>query len=183
MKKLIILLIIISITSLKAIDWQNLNPEKAVNVDLGVGSSGFSIGAGGRYWIFGASIGFVGLFSNIPSYSYSAINNIYLRPDKPLPQGYVEQRYTALMINADLNIYMDYFYPFTLVGAFGFYSQLDTILAYNADTKSRYQYKAEKSSGLSFGLGIEYPLNDEYSISAIIHNKRGFVFRVIYYFL
>jgi hypothetical protein len=127
-----------------------------------------------------ADIGF--LEPLLVSYSYIGPHNTYLRPDKPLPQGYLEQRYTALMINADLNIFIDYFYPLTLVGAIGFYSQTDTILAYNVDTKSRYKYKDEKSSGISFGLGVEYPLNDDFSVAGIIHNKRGIVVRVIYYF-
>jgi hypothetical protein len=182
MKKVVFLLIILSLTSVKAIDWQNIEPEKAVYVDFGLGSPGFSIGAGGRYWIFGASIGFIGIFNSVPSYSYMGPNNLYIRPDMPLPAGYEEQRYTSLMINADLNIFIDYFYPVTIVGAIGYYSQSDTILAYNLNNKSRYRYKADNTNGLDFGLGVEYPLNDDYSVAAFFHTKRGFIARVVYFF-
>ncbi len=162
------------------IDWQN--KDKAVLGDIGIGAPGLSIGGGFRYWFASLSIGYAGIFNSIPNYSHQLPIGVKIRPNEPLPTGYRADSYTASMINIDFNLYYEQFLPFILTASIGYYSQADTVIAYNADSKSSYFYRTETSSGVCLGLGVEYQINDLISAGVIFHSKRGLLLRMTYFF-
>jgi hypothetical protein len=186
MKKFTTFLLIYSIMGLSSAaiaqeyKWDPMNPIKGVFADLSVGSNGFGIGAGARYMFFGLNLGLTGLANSSPSYAFQYPAGVVINRNQPLPGGYEEERFMSTMIHADLMLYFDYFESLSFNGSVGFYSKNDTILAKNITTGSRYIYRNETESGLCFGLGAEYVLNDYLNIGAGFHSQRGVAFRLTY---
>lgn len=178
---LILSLVLLScnINESKAIDFSN--KDKAFFGDIGIGEPGFSLGVGYRYWFFGVQISYAGLFNSIPPYAYTAPADAKINPYSPLPMGFREDRYTASLLTIDLNGYFEAFLPFIVVGSIGYYTQADTVTAFQTATNNRYFYKYESSSGLCFGIGAEYQINDLISAGLLYHTKRGVLGRFTYF--
>ena len=186
MKKITAFLLIYTIMGLTSTavaqeyKWEPLSPIKGVFADFSIGSEGFGIGAGARYMFVGLNLGLTGLANSSPPYAHQNPPGVNIIRNQPLPPGYEEERFMSMMINGDLMFYMDYFEQFSFNASIGFYSKNDTILAKNTATGSRYIYNNETQSGLCFGIGAEYVLQDYLNVGAGYHTQRGVVVRLTY---
>ena len=157
------------------------NKERAVFGDVGLGSPGISLGAGFRYWFLGLNVSLGGFLNSIPGYNYQIPNGVKIRSYEPLPVGFREDRYTSTLLSIDLNGYYEQFLPFILTASIGYYTQTDTLTAYQVETGNRYYYKTETLDGIAFGIGAEYQINDIISAGALFHTRRGLLLRMSYY--
>lgn len=165
--------------NLFSIDFKN--KEKAAFGDVGIGTPGLSLGAGFRYWFLGLNVSLGGFLNSIPGYNYQVPNGVKIRSYEPLPVGYREDRYTTTFVGVDLNTYWEEFLPLIITGSIGYYTQSDTLTAYQIETGNRYYYKSETIDGISFGIGAEYQINDIISAGALFHTRRGVLVRMSYY--
>jgi len=155
--------------------------EKSIFGDIGYfGPGGLSLGVGARYWFASLELGLSGFAKSVPNYSMNSYD-VKITPSQPLPAGYVEDKYTKILVTADLGFYVDILDPFIIFASVGFYSQQDTILAKEFNSDVRYYYKYYNSSGVAFGVGANYVLNDVFEIGLGYHTKRGVFARVTYY--
>ncbi|MBX3043004.1 MAG: hypothetical protein KIT33_02030 [Candidatus Kapabacteria bacterium] len=186
MKKFTALLLILSVFSITTVSvaqdykWDPFMPIKGAFADVSVGSDGFGIGAGGRYMMFGLNLGLTGILNNSPTYALQYPPGVTINRNEPLPVGYTEEKFMSMMINVDAMFYFDFFETLSLNASVGFYSKNDSILAKNIDTGSRYIYRNEPQSGLCFGVGAEYVLQDNLNVGAGFHTQRGAVIRLTY---
>ncbi len=157
------------------------NKQKAFFGDVGIGSPGISVGAGYRYWFLGLNVSLGGFLNSVPGYSLQIPTGSKINRNEPLPNGFREDRYTTTLMCIDLNGYYEQFLPFIITASLGYFSQTDTLTAFQIATSNRYFYRHESTSGLSFGIGAEYQINDIISAGAMFHSKRGLLFRVTYY--
>jgi len=155
--------------------------EKSIFGDVGYfGPGGLSLGVGVRYWFASLELGLSGFAKSVPNYSMNSYD-VGITPTQPLPGGYVEDKYTKIIVTGDLGFYVDILDPFIIFASVGFYSQQDTILAKEIQTGYHYFYKYYNSSGVAFGIGANYVLNDVFEIGLGYHTKRGVFARVTYY--
>ncbi len=160
--------------------WEPLNPIKGAFVDLSVGSPGFGIGAGFRYAFVGFNLGLIGLTNSSPVYALQYPPGVVIHRDRPLPSGYEEEKFLSSMLTGDVVFYADILEKISLNASIGHYARNDSILAKRIDTGSKYIYKNETESGLCFGVGAEYVLNDNFNVGAGYHTQRGVLFRLTY---
>ena len=165
--------------NLSAIDFKN--KEKAAFGDVGIGGPGLSLGAGFRYWFLGLNVSLGGFLNDIPGYNYQIPAGLKINRNEPLPAGFRADSYTSTFVSVDLNGYYEQFLPFILVASVGYYSQTDTVTAFQVETGNRYFYRAETLSGIAFGIGAEYQINDIISAGALFHTRRGILLRMSYY--
>lgn len=165
--------------NLYSIDFSN--KEKAAFGDIGIGTPGLSLSAGFRYWFLGLNVSLGGFLNTVPGYNHQIPNGVKIRSYEPLPVGFREDRNTTTFVGIDLNGYLEEFLPFILTGSIGYYTQSDTLTAYQLETGTRYFYKAETVNGISFGVGAEYQINDIISAGALFHTRRGILLRMTYY--
>ncbi|HRP02269.1 MAG TPA: hypothetical protein PLE30_06430 [Candidatus Kapabacteria bacterium] len=176
---IVVFIFFIATLSSYSIDFKN--KQKAFFGDVGIGSPGLSIGAGYRYWFLGLNVSLGGFLNSIPGYNHSIPNGIKINRNEPLPNGFREDKYTSTLMCIDVNGYYEQFLPVILTASIGYYSQTDTVTAFQLSTGNRYLYKAETNSGLSFGIGAEYQINDIISAGAMFHTRRGILIRMTYY--
>lgn len=152
---------------------------KGLALDLGYGSYGGSIAFGFRYSMFSLHMGFAGIFDGPPNYSYSPPAGVDIRPNEPLPSGYVAEEFTGVGVFGDVGFYLAYLRTLNFFVNVGYYSQQDTILARSPDgLYYRYGYKA--SDGLTFGGGAEYTVSRWFRLAAGFHTRRGVFTRLTY---
>jgi hypothetical protein len=186
MKKFIATILIFTIFGLTSASiaqeyaWEPLSPVKGVFGDVSVGSPGFGIGAGARYMFVGLNLSLMGLANSTPTYALQGPAGVFFNRNQPLPSGYEEEKFLSMMLAGDLIFYMDYFEKLSFNASIGYYSRNDSILAKNITTGSRYIYSNVTESGLCFGLGAEYVLNDNFNAGAGFHTQRGVVIRLTY---
>jgi len=186
MKKFTACLLILTIFSLTSVSvaqedgysWDPFLTVKGAFGDVSVGSDGFGFGVGARYAFVGLNIALTGIANTSPTYQLHN-PNIPLRRTDPLPVGYTQERFMSMMINADAMFYFDFFETLGFNASVGFYSKNDTILAKD-DKGSRLFWKNETESGLCFGVGAEYLLQESFSVGAGFHTQRGAVIRLTY---
>lgn len=155
--------------------------EKSIFGDIGYfGPGGLSVGVGVRYWFASLELGLSGFTKSVPNYSMYSYD-VGISPSQPLPMGFEEDKYTKILVTGDLGFYVDILDPFILFASIGFYSQQDTILAKDVQEGYRYYYKYYNSSGVAFGIGANYVLDDQFEIGLGYHTKRGVFARVTYY--
>lgn len=147
--------------------------------EIGLGWNGLALAGGLRYWIFGVSMGLNGVANGMPNYA-QYIPNLNLSYNDPLPSGYTEEKYVGVIVTGDFITYLGDVGNFELNASVGYYSQADSILARNIQTGDRVKWKTEVHSGITFGLGLEYPFKEIYSIGLLAHTKRGIGIRFTY---
>ncbi len=187
MKKIVSYLLIYSIfglsTAVAQYDkyvWEPLTPIKGAFGDVSIGGDGLGVGIGARYMFFGLNIGLTGLANSTPAYALQAPSGVNIIRNQPLPSGFEEERFLSMMIDADLMLYFDLAETISFNASIGFYSKNDTILAKNIQNGSRFIYDNETESGLCFGLGAEYVLQESINVGAGYHTQRGILFRLTY---
>lgn len=191
MKKLIWLLIVVSfpfIASNSAAQQEDPAEEgiyKSIFLEGGYGEAGASAAIGFRYWQLGLAVGVSGFASDIPNYAFSYGTGQVISPNQPLPSGFWEEKHEALIVAADLSYYYDNFAPWTAFVSVGGFSQQDTVLAVHRPQSSskdeRFFYRVENSSGVCFGGGVLYDINEMSSIGLGYHTKRGVFARFDYF--
>ncbi len=124
-------------------------------------------------------MGLNGLVNGMPNYAHY-IPNLNLSQNQPLPNGYIEEKYVGLIVSGDISVFLSSFGEFTVSPSIGYYSQADSILARDIQTGDRVMWKTEVHSGITFGLGIDYPFKDSYAIGLLAHTKRGIGLRFTY---
>lgn len=155
--------------------------KKAINLDVGFGGpAGVSAALGFRYWFGSFTFGLGGFANSMPNYSRNTYN-VKIYPNNPLPAGYSEEKYGALVVTGDFGLHYDGFKPFSVFVLVGFYSQTDSVLAYDYKQDVRYFYHTLTSSGLAFGFGGEYKLQDAIYVGLGYHTKRGVFAKLTYY--
>jgi len=161
------------------IDW------KYLFLDLGYGTNGPGGALGFRYWNLGASIGVTGFASDIPQTTviYPGDNiNIGDLPTKKYPSNVV---YGDLIAFYDINL------DYTIFAGIGFYSAIDSVLAYREIQGINAYYKkgAETHSGITFSIGAqtslyfldeENPALDQLVAGVGYHTKLGIFLRLAY---
>lgn len=153
---------------------------KALQFDLGYTNySGLSAALGFRYWLFSFSIGLSGFANKIPAYSMDSYS-VNINPMQPLPNGYEEEKYGALLVTADLGFHYDITENIGLFASIGYYSSTDTLLAYNYSKDIRYYYKYYVSDGIAFSVGGDYFLTDQIKAGLGYHTRRGIFARISY---
>jgi opacity protein-like surface antigen len=154
---------------------------KAIHADLGFfGPAGLSGALGFRYWFASFTLGLSGLMKDIPNYStYGYDLGIY--PQSPLPANYDAKSYPALIVTGDFSFYYEVVKKVTGFGSIGFYSQQDTVLAWDFTDDVYYFWKNKKSSGVCFGLGAEFDYNESMKVGLGYHTKRGLFARLTYF--
>lgn len=152
-----------------------------VNADLGYfGPAGLSLGAGFRYWFAGFTLGISGLMNDIPNYStYGYDEGIYA--NSPLPPNYDGKSYPALIVTGDFSFHYEVIKKVTAFGSIGFYSQQDTVLAWDFTDDVYYYWKYTKKSGVCFGLGADFDYSDILKVGLGYHTKRGLFARITYF--
>lgn len=188
MKRFVASILIVSIFALSTASvaqddkyvWEPLTPIKGVFGDISIGGDGFGVGAGARYMFVGFNLGLTGIANSTPAYAMQAPAGIRIDRSQPLPVGFEEEKFLSMMINADVLFYFDLAETISFNGSLGFYSKNDTILAKNVENGSRFIYKNETESGLCWGLGAEYVLQENINIGGGYHSQRGLTFRVTY---
>ncbi len=189
MKKLLITILIAIFFSQNFIATAQ-SPQKDDNVilkglllDIGASKDGLGLAFGFRYWFASLSIGVTGFANKLPKYSLIPPTGIYFNPNQPLPDGYVEDRYTGTIVTFDAGLHYEYF-PWNFFANVGYFTQQDSVLAKEDRTDgrspARYQYKVENSQGIAFGGGANYYLTDNLGIGLGLHTKRGVYAQIIY---
>ncbi|MCX8054518.1 MAG: hypothetical protein N3A67_02480 [Ignavibacteria bacterium] len=188
MKKIITLILIVSFFTHNYI--ANAQPSdnedvmlKGLMLDFGGGSDGLSMAFGFRYWLASLSIGVVGFANKIPKYSNVPPVGVNLNPSQPLPNGFVEEKHTGIIVTFDGAIHYEMF-PWNFFGSIGYYTQQDSVLAKQVNTTGqilgRYSYKVENSQGIAFGAGANYYLSDNIGVGIGLHTKRGVYAQFVY---
>ena len=192
MKKILFILLGIALINLSAVslfsqqseeEYEYVTDYKALQVDLGYSSyAGISAAVGFRYWLFSFSIGLSGFANSIPAYSMDNYS-VNINPMQPLPTGYEEEKYGALLVTADLGFHYDITEDIGLFASIGYYSATDTLLAYNYTKDIRYFYKHYVSDGVAFSLGGDYFVTDVIKAGLGYHTRRGVFARISYIWL
>lgn len=154
---------------------------KAINGDIGYfGPAGLSLAAGFRYWFAGFTLGISGISKSIPNYAlYDP--SVPINPNLPLPNGFDEKSYPALIVTGDFTYYHQIVKQLTAFGSLGFYSQQDTVLAWDYTNNYYYYYKHISKAGICFGIGGEYLYSENLNIGLGYHTKRGLFARITYF--
>jgi len=161
-------------------EYEYADDYKALQFDLGYTNySGLSAALGFRYWLFSFSIGLSGFANKIPAYSMDSYS-VNINPMQPLPNGYEEEKYGALLVTADLGFHYDITENIGLFASIGYYSSTDTLLAYNYNNYIRYYYKYYVSDGIAFSVGGDYFLTDQIKAGLGYHTRRGIFARISY---
>jgi hypothetical protein len=160
---------------------------KYLNFDLGYGSGGPGGALGFRYWYLGLAIGATGFANDIPlTANISQGQNINI---SELPS----KRYPSNVVCGDLYAYYDFNtdYEMTAFVNVGFYSAIDSVLAYRDEsgTTAYYRNGAVTTAGLTFGAGFQAPLTflneenrylDQVIAGIGYHTKLGIYLRIAY---
>jgi hypothetical protein len=188
MKKIITLILIFSFfthyyfANAQPSDYDNVT-LKGLMFDFGGGTDGLSMGIGFRYWFASLSLGVVGFANKIPKYSNIPPIGVNLNPSQPLPNGFVEEKHTGIIVTFDGAIHYEMF-PWNFFGSIGYYTQQDSVLAKQVSNTGqmlgRYSYKVENSQGIAFGAGANYYLTDNIGIGLGLHTKRGVYAQLVY---
>lgn len=156
---------------------------KGILLDAGASKDGLGVALGFRYWFASLSIGVTGFANKLPKYSNIPPTGIYFNPNQPLPNGYVEDKYTGVIVTFDAGLHYEFF-PWNFFANVGYYTQQDSILAKeirtDGRTPARYSYRVENSQGIAFGGGANYYLTDNLGIGLGLHTKRGVYAQIIY---
>jgi opacity protein-like surface antigen len=157
------------------------NRMKAIHADVGYfGPAGLSAALGFRYWFASFTLGLSGLTSNIPNYSpYGYELGIY--PHSPLPANYISKNYAALVVTGDFSFYYPVLKKVNVFGTLGFYSQQDSVLAWDITDDVYYFWRNKKTSGFCFGAGAEFDYQDNLKLGIGYHTKRGLFARLAYF--
>lgn len=157
--------------------------EKQIILNLGYGPNGAGFAFGGRYWVFGATLGVTGFSSGIPAYVTDYVQV------QSKPKVFELRTYTSTVVCGDLSYYYD-IGDFSLFATLGYFSQLDTILEYSDKGYFAHTPYASKTvSGLTYGLGFQYVLEsiaEDYfffkplAIGLGYQNKYGGYFQIAY---
>lgn len=161
-------------------EYEIVRDYNAIQVDLGyTNHTGISAALGYRYWLFSLSIGLSGFANKIPPYSMDSYS-VNINPMSPLPNGYEEEKYGALLVTFDVGFHYDINENLGLFGSIGYYSATDTLLAYNYTKDIRYYYKYYITDGIAFGAGADYFFSDNVKVGLGYHTRRGIFARLSY---
>lgn len=164
-------------------EYEYATDYKAIQVDLGYSNyAGVSAAVGFRYWLFSFSIGLSGFANSIPAYSKDSYS-VQINPMQPLPTGYEEEKYGALLVTADLGFHYDITENIGLFASVGYYSSTDTLLAYDYKKDIRYYYKHYVSDGIAFSVGGDYFVTEDIKAGLGYHTRRGIFARISYIWL
>lgn len=153
---------------------------KMAFAEIGYGTRELSLGLGFRWNFIGLDLNLAGFIDNTPAY-------IYPSREFPYPKQYNEFTYprTTVTINAS------YFYDiddFSIFATVGYYSQTDTALVRSLDEGNtfgvffaRQGNPAIDESGVCFGLGGEYFINEKFAVGVGYHTKKGGFLQFGYY--
>jgi hypothetical protein len=150
-----------------------------IHAELGYGAPGLGAGLGFRYEFFSFTVGLSGFANSIPNYlSYKEGENLQL--NQPLPGGYVQEEYEAIVVSFDAAYNHEFDWGNVYAGV-GFYSQQDTVLAKEVKTGDYYTRGVINSSGICFNFGADYYWSENIGIGLAIHTKKGILARFSYY--
>ena len=155
-------------------EYQGNDIFKSIFIDAGYGTNKFGFGLGFRYWNLGFSFGLAGLGESIPHYfTYREGGNI-------TPATAVDiEKYSSIHVTTDLYYFHDINDEFKVFGNIGYGVGTDSVLAHHKDdqgtsNKNRlYSIGTETNSGITFGLGVQYFLEEWIGFGIGYHNRRG----------
>lgn len=155
-------------------EYQGNDIFKSIFIDAGYGTNKFGFGLGFRYWNLGFSFGLAGLGESIPHYfTYREGGNI-------TPATAVDiEKYSSIHVTTDLYYFHDINDEFKVFGNIGYGVGTDSVLAHHKDdqgtsNKNRlYSIGTETNSGITFGLGVQYFLEEWVGFGIGYHNRRG----------
>ena len=156
---------------------------KAFFLDAGYGANKFGFGLGVRYWNLGFAFGVAGLGESIPSYQRNWGDNKVITPETAVNQ----KSYSSIHVMTDLYYFYDINDDFTAFVNLGFGVGSDSILANHKDyLNTPYQDRlfplgSDSKTGINFGLGIQYFLEQWIGFGLGYHSRRG-VYAQINYF-
>jgi len=153
---------------------------KMVFGEIGYGARNLSLGAGFRWEFIGVDINIAGIISNTPRY-------IYPSKEFPYPKQYNEHSYPRTTVSFNASYFYD-IEEFSIFGTVGYYSQTDTLLVRSMDDGNTFGYyyakqgsPAEVSSGICFGIGGQYFIDEKFGAGLGYHTKKGFFLHFGYY--
>lgn len=141
--------------------------------DLGYGEGGLSFGLGFRYWDFGIGVGMSGIGQSVPYHNY------YINETDILEK----YTYPTMWVVGDLYYFYDLNDEFTFFANVGYGVGADTVLATKKGetTGAKYYHKTENRSGITFGAGIQYFIENQIGFGIGYHSRRGPYAQVSYY--
>jgi len=156
---------------------------KMLTFDLGYGARDLSIGAGFRWNYIGLDINLAGFISSTPRYIYPSREFLY-----PKQSREINYPSTTVSINGS------YYYDINEISLFvtvGYFSQTDSVLVQSFDegiTNGVFfarQYPDGPASilksGICFGLGGQYFINEMLGVGIGYHTKKGVYLQLGYY--
>lgn len=146
---------------------------KNVFGDVGYGEGGVSFGLGFRYWDLGISVGMSGIGQSVPPHNYYILATDVLETYK----------YPTMWVVGDLYYFYDLNDEFTFFANVGYGVGADTVLATKKGetTGAKYYHKTENRSGVTFGAGIQYFIENQIGFGIGYHTRRGPYLQVSYY--
>lgn len=155
-------------------EYQGNDIFKSIFLDAGYGTNKFGFGLGVRYWNLGFSFGLAGIGESIPHYfTYREGGNI-------TPETAVDiEKYSSIHVTTDLYYFHDINDQFTVFGNIGYGVGTDSVLAHHKDDQSTanknrlYAIGTETNSGITFGLGVQYFLEEWVGFGIGYHSRRG----------
>lgn len=150
--------------------------------ELGYSKLKLSAAGGLRFWNVGVSIGLAGFANPKPKYIYPTNT-----PPYTLPKEYEREEYkfTFVLVTTDFHYFLDIFDDFTISPSFGFFVQQDSVLVRSkrqSDYGQLYFFgKTVNSTGVNFGLAIDYFYSEMITVGIGYHTRRGIFLRIGYY--
>lgn len=146
---------------------------KVISFDAGWGAEKLGLALGFRYWNLGVSFGVAGLGNTLPDH-----RNERLISGTPSST----EKYPTIAVTTDLYYFYDINDEFTAFGNFGYSVGTDTVLARKDNNDSSlYLYGTENNAAFTFGLGLQYFLEQWIGIGVGYHTRRG-IFAQFNYF-
>lgn len=164
-------------------EYQGNDIFKAFFLDAGYGANKFGFGLGFRYWNLGFSFGLAGIGESMPSYQRDWGDGKIITPETAVNQ----KAFSSIHVTTDLYYFHDIDDNFTAFVNLGYGVGTDSVLANHKDNLNTniqnryYPVGTENESGITYGLGIQYFLEQWIGFGLGYHSRRG-VYAQINYF-
>jgi hypothetical protein len=153
---------------------------KMAFAEIGYGTREMTLGIGFRWNYLGLDMNLGGFIDNTPNY-------IYPSREFPYPKQSKEFIYPRTTLTINANYYYD-ISDFSIFASVGYYNQTDTALVRSLDEGNTFGiYFAKRgdpaidASGVCFGLGVEYFIDEKFATGIGYHTKKGAFLQFGYY--
>ncbi len=154
---------------------------KVLFAEAGYGPRDLTLGIGFRWDFIGLDINLGGFMDNTPNYMYAT-------KQYPYPKEFNEYTYARTTLTINASYYYDY-EEYSFFASVGYFNQVDTALVRSLDAGGtrgvffpRRGNPAIKTSGICFGLGANYFIDEKYVAGLGYHTKKGVFLQFGYYF-